>query len=76
VDEPRPSRYAVVVEHAGANYSAHVPDLPGCIATGTTIEETLRQMQEAVAFHIDGLKDDGLPIPPPETVTGCVIATG
>ena len=58
-------RYAVVIENAGSNYSAHVPDLPGCIATGGTVEETEQAIREAIAFHLEGLREDGSPIPPP-----------
>ena len=58
-------RYAVVIEKAGDNYSAYVPDLPGCIATGDTVAEVEVEMREAIRFHIDGLKQDGLPVPPP-----------
>jgi predicted RNase H-like HicB family nuclease len=57
-------RYAVVIEYAGQNYSAYVPDLPGCVATGATIEEVTREIRDAMAFHLDGLRADGLPIPP------------
>lgn len=57
-------RYAVVVERAAGNFSAYVPDLPGCAATGRTIEEVTREIQEAIVFHLDGLRADGLPIPP------------
>jgi predicted RNase H-like HicB family nuclease len=57
-------RYAVVVEQAGENYSAYVPDLPGCVATGSTAEEATREIGEAIAFHLEGLRADGLPIPP------------
>jgi predicted RNase H-like HicB family nuclease len=57
-------RYAVVIEKAGRNYSAYVPDLPGCVATGATIEETERSIREAVEFHLEGLRADNLPIPP------------
>ena len=60
-------RYAVVIEKAAGNYSAYVPDLPGCVATGTTIEETEREIQEAIEFHIEGLRADGLPIPAPSS---------
>jgi predicted RNase H-like HicB family nuclease len=56
-------RYAVVIEWAGGNFSAYVPDLPGCIATGATVEETEREIAEAIRFHIDGLKEDRLPVP-------------
>jgi predicted RNase H-like HicB family nuclease len=58
-------RYAVVIEKATGNYSAFVPDLPGCVATGKTVEEVDAQIREAIAFHLEGLRDDGLPIPPP-----------
>ncbi len=58
-------RYAVVIEKAEGNYSAYVPDLPGCIATGSTVAETEEQIREAIAFHLDGLREDGLPIPEP-----------
>ena len=56
-------RYAIVIEKAESNYSAYVPDLPGCVATGATIEEVESQIREAIEFHLDGLRDDGLPIP-------------
>lgn len=62
-------RYAVLIEKATNNYSAYVPDLPGCVATGATIEETEQQIQEAIAFHLDGLREEGLPIP--EATTRC-----
>mgnify|MGYP001038882313 FL=1 len=58
-------RYAVVIENAGPNYSAYVPDLPGCIATGATLAEAEVAIREAIAFHLDGLRLDGLPIPAP-----------
>lgn len=58
-------RYAVVIEKAEANYSAYVPDLPGCIATGATIEEVEREIRDAIAFHLDGMRADGLEIPEP-----------
>jgi predicted RNase H-like HicB family nuclease len=60
-------RYAIVIENAGANYSAYVPDLPGCVATGATVEETERLIREAIKFHLDGLREDGSPIPPPSS---------
>jgi len=56
-------RYAIVIEEAGSNYSAYAPDVPGCVATGRTVEETERAMQEAIEFHLDGLRADQLPIP-------------
>ncbi|MBP6382920.1 MAG: type II toxin-antitoxin system HicB family antitoxin [Pseudomonadales bacterium] len=58
-------RYAIVIEQAEGNYSAYVPDLPGCIATGTTIQEIEQQIREAIEFHLDGLREDGLDIPKP-----------
>lgn len=61
-------RYAVVIEKAAKNYSAYVPDLPGCVATGATVVEVEQQIQEAIAFHLDGLREDRLPIPEPTTL--------
>ena len=58
-------RYAIVIEKAGGNYSAYVPDLPGCVATGATVAETEASMREAITFHLDGLREAGLPIPAP-----------
>jgi predicted RNase H-like HicB family nuclease len=58
-------RYAVVIEKAEGNYSAYVPDLPGCVATGATIEEVESEIREAITFHLDGMREDGLPIPLP-----------
>ena len=60
-------RYAVVIEKAEGNYGAYVPDLPGCVATGDTIEQVEREIQEAIEFHIEGLRADGLPIPEPSS---------
>jgi predicted RNase H-like HicB family nuclease len=61
-------QYAIVIEKAENNYSAYVPDIPGCVATGATVEETEEQIKEAIRFHIDGLREDGLPIPKPMTI--------
>ncbi|QDL08936.1 type II toxin-antitoxin system HicB family antitoxin [Brasilonema octagenarum UFV-E1] len=61
-------RYAIVIEKATNNYSAYLPDLPGCVATGLTIEETEEQIKEAIAFHLEGLGEEGLPIPEPTTL--------
>ena len=61
-------RYAIVVEKAENNYSAYVPDLPGCVATGSTVEETECEMREAIEFHIEGLVEDGLPVPQPASI--------
>jgi predicted RNase H-like HicB family nuclease len=67
-------RYAVVIEKAGANYSASVPDLPGCIATGPTVEAVEHDIRDAIRFHIDGLKEDGLPVPPATSIAEYVEA--
>lgn len=67
-------RYAVVIEKAGGNYSAYVPDLPGCVATGQTPEEVNTNIREAIRFHLDGLREDGLPIPKPEALCDYVDA--
>ena len=60
-------RYAVVIEKAENNHSAYVPDLPGCIATGATVEEAEQLIREAIEFHLAGLREDGLPIPQPSS---------
>lgn len=67
-------RYAVVIEKADANYSAYVPDLPGCIATGATVAEAEREIRAAIRFHLDGMKEEGLPLPEPTTVAEYVEA--
>ncbi|MGH9420956.1 MAG: type II toxin-antitoxin system HicB family antitoxin [Thermoanaerobaculia bacterium] len=56
-------RFLIVIEDAGKNFSAYSPDLPGCVATGSTHEETERNMYEAIQLHIEGLREDGSPIP-------------
>ena len=60
-------RYAIVIEKADGNYSAYVPDLPGCVATGVTVEETEAQIREAIEFHLAGLREDGRPVPQPSS---------
>jgi predicted RNase H-like HicB family nuclease len=60
-------RYAVVIEQAIGNYSAYVPDLPGCIATGQTLSEVESEISEAIAFHMEGMVEDGLPVPQPSS---------
>ncbi len=60
-------RYAIVIENAGDNYSAYVLDLPGCVATGSTVEETESALREAIEFHLEGLREDNLPIPKPSS---------
>lgn len=60
-------RYAVIVEAGETSYGAYVPDLPGCVAVGETKAEVLRLIQEAIEFHIEGLREDGQPIPKPSS---------
>ena len=60
-------RYAVVIEQAGGNFSAYVPDLPGCIATGDTVEEVAEEIKEAIAFHLEGMREDGITPPAPKS---------
>jgi len=61
-------RYAIVIEKAKRNYAAYVPDLPGCVATGRTLAEVHREIRQAIRFHIEGLREDGLPIPKPASI--------
>jgi len=67
-------RYAIVIEKANGNYSAYVPDLPGCIATGATIREVEDEIRGAIRFHIDGLKEDGVTVPAPTSIAEYVEA--
>ena len=60
-------RYAVVIDDAGSNFSAYVPDLPGCVETGATVAEIELAIREAIEFHLEGLREDGSPIPPPSS---------
>jgi predicted RNase H-like HicB family nuclease len=60
-------RYAIVIEKAEHNYSAYVPDLPGCISTATTISELEVEIREAIKFHIEGLREDGMEVPAPSS---------
>jgi predicted RNase H-like HicB family nuclease len=61
-------RYAVVIEKSNTGYGAFVPDLPGCVAVGETIQETERLIKEAIEFHLEGFKEDGVDIPLPTSV--------
>ncbi len=61
-------RYAVVIETAGSNYSAYVPDLPGCVATGETVAAVESEIRDAIRFHLEGLQADGLAIPQPTSI--------
>ena len=67
-------RYLVVIERGERNYSAYVPDLPGCVATGQTREQTVERMREAIALHIEGLRADGDAVPEPVTSAELVAA--
>ena len=67
-------RYAVVMEKAEGNYSAYVPDLPGCVATGETVKAVEGEIRDAIRFHIEGLRADGLPVPAPTTIADYVDA--
>ncbi len=64
----------VLLEIPYGNYSAYVPDVPGCVATGATLDEVQQAMQEALAFHLEGLREEGLPIPQPSTVAYVEVA--
>jgi predicted RNase H-like HicB family nuclease len=60
-------RYAVVIEKADGNYSAYVPDLPGCVATGATIAEVEAEIHDAIVFHLEGMRKDGIVLPAPSS---------
>ncbi len=62
-------KYAVVIEKTPQSYSAYVPDLPGCVATGETQEEVTQNIHEAIAFHLEGMREDDIPIPEPQAST-------
>ena len=67
-------RYAMIIEKGERNYSAYLPDLPGCVVTGKTVEEIRRRMREAVELHLRGMREDGLPIPEPTSMADYVEA--
>lgn len=67
-------RYAIVIERGDGNFSAYVPDLPGCVSTGKTVDEVRANMQEAIRFHIDGMIEDGDAVPPPSAISDYVEA--
>jgi predicted RNase H-like HicB family nuclease len=67
-------RYAIVIEKTNGNYSAYVPDLPGCIATGDSVASVESEIRDAIRFHIDGLKEDGLPVPEPTAIADYIEA--
>jgi len=65
--------FTVIIEDAGANFSGFIPDLPGCVATGQTVGETIRNLEEAAAFHVDGLREDGVVLPESTTVAATIL---
>lgn len=65
-------KYLVIIEPADGNYSAYLPDVPGCVTVGDTIEETIENMREALEFHFEGTAEDGDPIPEPTSIAGYV----
>jgi predicted RNase H-like HicB family nuclease len=67
-------RYAIVIERANSNFSAYVPDLPGCVATGDTVEDVEIEIGDAIRLHIEGLLEDGLPVPQPTAIAEYVEA--
>ncbi len=71
----RKFKYAIVIECGGHNYAAYVPDLPGCVATGPTVEEVEREIREAIELHIEGMREDGAAIPEPSAIADYVVAT-
>jgi predicted RNase H-like HicB family nuclease len=60
-------KYVVIVEEGESGFGAHVPDLPGCVAVADTKAEVLKLIQEAIQFHIEGLREDGQPVPAPSS---------
>ena len=69
-------RFLIVVEYAGNNFSAYSPDLPGCVATGGTREEAEKNMYEAIQLHVEGLLEDGLPVPTSTSIAEYVVLGG
>lgn len=67
-------QYAVIIEKSNTGYGAYVPDLPGCVSTGATVEECKAHIQEAIQFHLEGMREDGDPIPEPKSVVDYVAA--
>jgi predicted RNase H-like HicB family nuclease len=66
-------QYAIVIEKVpDSNYSAYVPDLPGCISVSETLDEVTQMIQEAIELHIEGMREDGLPVPEPSTTVAMV----
>ena len=70
------TRYTIIIEKGERNYSAYCPDLPGVVAAGVTEEETAELMKEAIEFHLEGLREENLPIPEPTVTARCIKVTG
>ena len=66
-------RFLIVIENANGNYSAYAPDLPGCVATGKTVEQTEANMYEAIRLHLKGLREDGADIPEPTSIAEYIV---
>ena len=69
------TNYTIIIEKGGGNYSAYCPDLPGVVAAGETEEDTVELMKEAIEFHLEGLKEENLPIPEPTVTARCIKVT-
>jgi len=67
-------RYVVIFEKTATGYSAYVPDLPGCVTTGPNLPDTEALIKDAISFHLDGMREDGIPIPPPTTAASYITA--
>ncbi len=67
-------RYMIVIEKTATGYSTYAPDLPGCVATGATVDEVRTLIEQAIRLHIDGLRKDGEPVPDPQTLSDSVEA--
>ena len=65
-------KYTVVIEKTRNNYAAYLPDLPGCVATAATREELLEEIKDAIAFHLEGMREDGEPVPEPQATAEVV----
>jgi predicted RNase H-like HicB family nuclease len=65
-------KYLIVIERTDMGYSSYSPDLPGCVSTGKTREDTEKNMREAIEFHVDGLRQEGYPVPEPQTTSSYV----
>ncbi len=61
-------KLTIIIEKADGNYSAYCPELPGCVATGTTADETYKNMIDALRFHLEGLEAEGHPVPGPQVI--------